>query len=353
MFLMQKVAFNRNALFLALYFLAVAAFAIQTQAAVAVDNSTVNGAFSNTGLSTLSIPHDVGGGVNRALYVGVSTSTTVLPIGIPANRVTSVTFESQTAAGTQIPLERVGTQVSPDTRNAVEIFRLINPPTGAGNVIVNFSIGGTIPAPFVNYAVGGVVSFTGVNQLTPNRMFFSSGGTSAAPTVIVADSAAGDLVLDTLAVSPMAGFAVPGAGQTEQWTGRLAFGSVFDVGAGSTKAAVSSVTTMSWTLTNSDSWALGAAAIQPALAATAATVTIAGRVTTASGRGISRARVSMIDSNGATRTALTNLFGNYRFRDVPAGEIYTFQVSAKRYKFDARLFNVNEESGGLNFIAAP
>lgn len=349
MFSIQNKVASRN-FFSPLLFLSVALlFAVRIEAAVAVDNSTVNGAFSNTGLSTLAISHTVGGGVNRALYVGVSTSTTVLPAGVPAARTASVTFESQTAAGVLIPLERVGTQASSDTRNAVEIFRLVNPPSGAGSVTVNFTNGGTVPAPFVNYAVGGVVSLTGVNQSTPNRGFFSASGTNNSPTVLVGDSLTGDSVLDTLSVSPGAGFALAGSGQTERWTGRLSFGSAFDIGAGSTKPAASPVTT-TWLLSNADSWALGATAIRPALGATAATVTIGGRVSSANGRGIARARVSITDANGETRRATTNSFGNYRFRDAAVGETYVLEVSAKRYRFAPQILTVGEETNDLNFI---
>lgn len=353
MSLTEKTILKRSVLFLTLFFSA-AVFALRTQAAVAVDNSSVNGAFSNTGLATLTVSHTVGGGINRALYVGVSTSTTVLPAGAPANRVASATFEPQKAPGTTLQLERVGTRVSSDAKSAAEIFRLINPPVGDGTVTVNFSTGGTIPAPFVNYAVGGVVSFSGVNQQTPNRTFFSNSSAAAdnTPNVIVADGLTGDLVLDTLAISPNGGFALPGGGQTERWTGRAAFGAAFDVGAGSTEPAMSPVV-MSWMLSAPDNWALGATAIQPALAATAASVTVGGRVSSANGRGIARARVSITDAGGETRTALTNVFGAYRFRAVAAGETYIFGVSAKRYRFAARLLNINEESAEIDFTAEP
>lgn len=87
-------------------------------------------------------------------------------------------------------------------------------------------------------------------------------------------------------------------------------------------------------------------------APTAATVSVSGRVT-AGRRGISRARVSITDASGATRFAVTNSLGNYRFTDVPAGETYTFNVQAKRYRFDTQVLNLSEDSNSINFTAAP
>ena len=46
--------------------------------------------------------------------------------------------------------------------------------------------------------VGGAISFSGVNQTTPFGTFVSAQGTSASPSV-TASSAAGQVVLDTLA----------------------------------------------------------------------------------------------------------------------------------------------------------
>ncbi len=70
-----------------------------------------------------------------------------------------------------------------------------------------------------------------------------------------------------------------------------------------------------------------------ARAATAALVTVGGRVTTADGRGIRNVFVSLIDSNGQTRNAITSTFGYFRFTDIPAGETIVISVSAKRFIF--------------------
>lgn len=88
-----------------------------------------------------------------------------------------------------------------------------------------------------------------------------------------------------------------------------------------------------------------------ALAPTAASVTIGGRVMTTDGRGISRARVSLTAANGETRTFLTNLSGYYRFDEVPAGETYVFSVSHKIYQFAPQILTVMEELTDVNFTA--
>ncbi len=89
-------------------------------------------------------------------------------------------------------------------------------------------------------------------------------------------------------------------------------------------------------------------------APTAANVSTGGRVLTASGRGIRGARLSLTDSRGNTRTALSNPFGFYRFTEVPAGETYVLRATAKRFEFYNRtqVLDVTEEMTEINFTAA-
>jgi len=58
-----------------------------------------------------------------------------------------------------------------------------------------------------------------------------------------------------------------------------------------------------------------------ALAPTAASVSIGGRVLTNTGRGLTNATVILNDSNGVSSTARTTTFGYYRFEAVAAGEL--------------------------------
>ncbi len=100
-------------------------------------------------------------------------------------------------------------------------------------------------------------------------------------------------------------------------------------------------------ITGFSDWTLA----QP-LAPTAATVTVSGRVTTGK-RGVAGARVSVTDSSGNTRTALTNSFGYYRFDALLAGNTYIFDVRAKRLTFAPQVVTVNEETSDLNFTGNP
>lgn len=85
---------------------------------------------------------------------------------------------------------------------------------------------------------------------------------------------------------------------------------------------------------------------------TAARVLIGGRVTTASGRGVSRARVLLTDTQGVTRIALTNPFGYYCFITVTVGETYILNVTAKSYQFSPLTFTVLEQTTDVNFMSS-
>ena len=87
------------------------------------------------------------------------------------------------------------------------------------------------------------------------------------------------------------------------------------------------------------------------LAPTAAAGEISGRVVTADGRGVFKARLTLTDRNGEEKTALTNSFGYYRFNEVAVGETYVIAVQHKRYVFVPQVINVNENIGELIITA--
>lgn len=91
----------------------------------------------------------------------------------------------------------------------------------------------------------------------------------------------------------------------------------------------------------------------PALAPTAATVLVAGRVTTADGRGIRNARVSLIDSAGTTRVFHSAAFGHFRFAGITAGQTVIVTIQAKRFIFSQPtvVLNVTDDVLDLNFTA--
>ena len=83
----------------------------------------------------------------------------------------------------------------------------------------------------------------------------------------------------------------------------------------------------------------------------AASVSIGGRVFNQSGRGVSRALISLTDSNGIVRNAITNSFGYYRFTEVSACETYFLTARHKNYQFSPQVVSVNEALEELNFFA--
>ncbi len=89
------------------------------------------------------------------------------------------------------------------------------------------------------------------------------------------------------------------------------------------------------------------------LAPTAANVTVGGRASSASGRGLRGVFVTLTESNGNTRATLTNSFGYYRFVDVQAGQTVTVSVSTKKYAFNqpTQIINVSDSIADLNFVS--
>lgn len=88
-------------------------------------------------------------------------------------------------------------------------------------------------------------------------------------------------------------------------------------------------------------------------APTAASVSVSGRAMTAFRKPVSKALVTMTDSMGSTRSAVTNPLGYYRFDDVRVGEGYVFTIYSKRYVFTQPTFfqQVTGEDDSINFIA--
>jgi hypothetical protein len=85
------------------------------------------------------------------------------------------------------------------------------------------------------------------------------------------------------------------------------------------------------------------------------TVNLSGRITTASGAGISKAKVVLTDSNGVNRIVYTGSFGFYQFDNIPSGGTYTISVTSGRFIFTkpAQVVTVNDNLNDVNFIAEP
>jgi len=83
----------------------------------------------------------------------------------------------------------------------------------------------------------------------------------------------------------------------------------------------------------------------------AANVAVSGQVLSSNGTGIVRATVIVTDGNGISRSVNTNSFGFYTIDNLAAGNLYTFQASAKGYDFQPQIMTVNDNVIGLNFTA--
>ncbi len=80
-------------------------------------------------------------------------------------------------------------------------------------------------------------------------------------------------------------------------------------------------------------------------------VTVSGRITTYSGRGIDRSRIMLDGGNGNIRYAQTNPFGYYRFNNLIPGTTYTITVTHKFYLFTSpQFFTADQNRDDLNFI---
>jgi hypothetical protein len=92
------------------------------------------------------------------------------------------------------------------------------------------------------------------------------------------------------------------------------------------------------------------------LVPTAAPVSITGRVSTSTGRGIGNATIT-VAGGGLTepRRAYTSSFGYYRVEGLTPGVSYIVTVNAKRYIFPqpTRVYQLVDSVADANFIAAP
>lgn len=84
---------------------------------------------------------------------------------------------------------------------------------------------------------------------------------------------------------------------------------------------------------------------------TAAGVGVSGRVlTSAGGRGLVGARVTLTDQNGSTRSVITGRGGRYMFDDLEPGQTYIVNVLSRRFSFQPQVIQMNDNITELNFV---
>jgi hypothetical protein len=89
---------------------------------------------------------------------------------------------------------------------------------------------------------------------------------------------------------------------------------------------------------------------------TAGEGTINGRVVDASGNGIAKAQLVLINgATGESRITMTNPFGYYSIPDLDVNELYVLNVSHKRYTFteSQRTITLTDSFTAVDFVAAP
>ena len=192
--------------------------------------------------SSLTISHTTAG-ENRLMLVGISINNDNLE-----------TVSTMTYGGT--PLTREGFVDhqgwgGDDAR--VEIWKLVGPPTGTHDVLITFS------ADLKRYAVGGVITLTGVDPIDPLGAFVGDYATSSSASLTV-PSVSGELVLGVFACEKCNSvvFTSP---VVEQW--QLSEGDGNTVGAGGMDEGAGSQVTLGATLGERAHWALGGISIRP------------------------------------------------------------------------------------------
>jgi hypothetical protein len=91
--------------------------------------------------------------------------------------------------------------------------------------------------------------------------------------------------------------------------------------------------------------------IQCRVIATAAPVSVSGRVTDANGRGIPNVLVSARSDSAEVKTAMTNSFGYYQLWNLSSGQSYVLEASSKRYTFAPIVFSLGDDLTGIDFSA--
>ncbi|MEO7659077.1 MAG: carboxypeptidase regulatory-like domain-containing protein, partial [Pyrinomonadaceae bacterium] len=79
-------------------------------------------------------------------------------------------------------------------------------------------------------------------------------------------------------------------------------------------------------------------------------VSISGKVTSPGGLALRSVIVSLIDSQGARQFTTTSSFGLYSFNGIPSGQSYTLTAASKRYRFSAKVIQVDCNLTNIDFL---
>ncbi len=226
-----------------------AAGVAQTQAATAtpLPTSSITRVVTRAA-NTVTLAHNTFTGSNLVLVVGVSMN-----ISAKINTVVGgVTYNG-------VALTSAGAHNDSTNVRRVEMWYLINPPTGNNNVVVTVNVGAG-GNPNIGTVVG-ATTYTGADQTTPIRTFASNDGNSDAASVNV-PSGANDMVMDTVAITGTLTVTSASGTQVQQWAATSGGAGTDVYGYSSTHTGAASVP-MSEVVSGAGRWSDGAVSIQP------------------------------------------------------------------------------------------
>lgn len=271
--------------------------------AIALD--VVAGADSgSTGVSSLTWSHTVGSGSNRLLIATVVTAPPTMA------RITGMTYGG--TAMTYLTRAIAGDGVN--TGRGIDIYYMVNPPSGTANVVVS-------AADTTALLVGNSGSWTGVNQVMPfgavSTPFTSTSATTG--SVTTTGSTSSDLVVAFAAVRST-GTITYGGSQTQLWNHAGAGNGVNVINIASSQAGGTSITSTVTQSAAASSFVLLAVPILADFPTQVLTVSAEG--TTTSGWGAEGGDYTRVQSD-----------------DGDATRLYTPTVN------DVREFNLTDTSG--------
>ena len=214
-------------------------------------DSVSNTTSTASNYTSISWSHTVNVVDSTVLIVGLSWRN----VGAGTQTVTSVTYNG--SAMTLVRKDEYHQSASKSTG----IYYLVNPASGAHTVQVTWE--GTIYK-----AVGGAVSFTGVDQTNPvNASAGTAGATGTALSTSITTTVANTMLFDVVNVRNPSSSSSAGGGQTSRWN---FMNSSHVNGAASTMShATASQTAMTWTIgAGSDGFSHSVVALSPAQQAT-------------------------------------------------------------------------------------
>lgn len=199
---------------------------------------TVNSvsSFASNGVGPFTWAHTCSG-ADRLLRVTVSHYDSSDPV-------TGITYNG-------VALTAVPGGATTNGQYWITAYYLIAPDVGTYNIVV------TVSGNVFDFGAG-AISYNDVHQTVPLGTAVTATGTGTTPTVTVS-SAADELVDDGLVIIHGGTLSV-GAGQTQRWNAIATSG--FIKYAGSTEVGAAS-TTMSWSNSSSQTWAIVAVPIKP------------------------------------------------------------------------------------------